>query len=90
MNESDASKILIYYNSKNLNTKITIKDFVNFMLNDVANDKEYSSNLDSNTISKLQTLQKFTNTDYINKKMNALELSNMLGIDKYLVEQLLL
>ena len=50
MNESDASKILIYYNSKNLDTKITIKDFVNFMLNDVANDKEYSSNLDSNTI----------------------------------------
>ena len=90
MNESDASKILIYYNSKNLDTKITIKDFVNFMLNDVANDKEYSSNLDSNTISKLQTLQKFTNTDYINKKMNALELSNMFGIDKYLVEQLLL
>ena len=35
MNESDANDLLIYYNSKNLDTKMSIKDFVNFMINEV-------------------------------------------------------
>ena len=90
INESDAEKILIYYNSKNIETKMTIKEFVNFMLNDVANDKEYSSSLDAKTISKLKQLQKFTDVNNINKKMNASELSSIFGIDKDLIEQLFL
>ena len=88
MNEEDANNILIYYNSKNLNTEMTIKDFVNFMLTDVANDPTYSSSLDKTTISKLKQLQNFTDLSKINKKMNATELANILGIDKSLVEQL--
>ena len=90
MNEDDAEKILIYYNSKNVETKMTIKEFVNFMLNDVANDKEYSSSLDKATISKLKQLQKFADVNNINKKMDASELSSIFGIDKDLIEQLFL
>ena len=90
MNEDDAEKILIYYNSKNVETKMTIKEFVNFMLNDVANDKEYSSSLDKATISKLKQLQKFTDVNNINKKMDASELSSIFGIDKDLTPQLFL
>ena len=90
MNEDDAEKILIYYNSKNVETKMTIKEFVNFMLNDVANDKEYSSSLDKATISKLKQLQKFADVNNINKKMDASELSSVFGIDKDLIEQLFL
>ncbi len=90
MNEEDAKNILIYYNSKNLVTKMTIKDFVNFMLNDVAKDSKYNSSLDKSTISKLQRLQNFTEVSKINKEMNSSELSNIFGLDKNLIEQLLL
>ena len=90
INESDAEKILIYYNSKNIETKMTIKEFVNFMLNDVASDKEYSSSLDAKTILKLKQLQKFVDVNNINKKMNASELSSIFGIDKNLISQLFL
>lgn len=90
INEEDAAKILIFYNSKNLNTEMTISEFVNFMLNDVANDQEYSSNLDSATIAKLKKLSNFANKNNINKKMNSSELSSMFGIDEALVDKLLM
>ncbi len=90
MSKKDAENILIYYNSKNLNTSMTIKTFVNFMLNDVASDSKYASSLDSKTIAKLKQLQNFTNVDKINKKMNSSELSKIFGIDKKLIEELFL
>ena len=90
MNEEDVKKILIYYNSQNINTEMTIKDFVDFMLNDVASDKEYAKSLDPKTIAKLEQLQNFTNLNNIKKKMNSSELSNIFGIDKDLIEQLFL
>ncbi len=88
--EEDAENILIYYNSKNLNTTMTIEEFINFMLNDISHDKKYSSSLDPATISKLQQLQNFTDLSKINKKMSATELSKIFGIDKNVVEQLFL
>lgn len=90
MSEDDADNILIYYNSKNVETKMTLKDFVNFMLNDVANDSKYSSSLDSTTVSKLKRLQKFTDVNDINRQMDSNELSEIFGIDKKLIEQLFL
>ena len=90
MSEDDANNILIYYNSKNVNTSMTIKDFVDFMLNDVANDSKYSQSLDKATITKLKQLQNFTDDSKINKKMTASELSTIFGIDKNLIEQLFL
>ncbi len=90
MNEDDAKNLLIYYNSKNVETKMTISDFIRFMLDDVANDREYSSNLDLTTLSKLKQLQEFTNVNNINKKMDSSELSSIFGIDQNLVEQVFL
>ena len=90
INENDATKILIYYNSKNTNIELTIKDFIYFILNDVSKDKEYASYISPNSLIKIQQLQRFTNTNIINKKMNSEELSNIFSIDKNLIEQLLL
>ncbi len=90
MKEEDAKNILLYYNSKNITTTMTIKDFVNFMLNDVAKDSKYSKSLDKATLSKLKQLQNFTDLSKINKKMTASELSNIFGIDQNLIEQLFL
>lgn len=88
LNEKDLNDILILYKSKNLNTKITISDFINFVLNDISNDKNYSSKIDNNTLSSLNRLKPFTNKTIINKQMNQEEISKLFGIDKSLVEQL--
>ncbi len=90
INEKDAEDILIYYNSKYIATKMTITDFVNFMLNDVYNDSRYSKNIDSDTYSKLRELKDFTDINVINKEMNAEELANIFGMDKKTIEDLFL
>lgn len=90
MNESDANDLLIYYNSKNLDTKISIKDFVNFMINEVSVDPNYGSSVDANTLASLKQLQPFINTNTINKQMTSNEIANTFGIDKSLVDQLFL
>lgn len=86
----DANSIFIYYESKNVDTKMTINEFTNFLLNDVLNDKTYSKELDNNTVGKLRKLNNFTNKNIINKKMNSKELSNIFGIDEALIKKLFL
>ena len=73
--------LMILYNSKNINIKMTVKDFINFILDDVANDSKYNSNIDKNTINSLKQLKTFTDINIINKEMNAKELSNIFGMD---------
>lgn len=90
MNESDANDLLIYYNSKHLDTKMSIKDFVNFMINEVIIDPNYGSSVDANTLASLKQLQPFINTNTINKQMTSNEIANTFGIDKSLVDQLFL
>ena len=90
INESDANDLLIYYNSKNLDTKMSIKDFVNFMINEVSVDPNYGSSVDANTLASLKQLQPFINTNTINKQMTSNEIANTFGIDKSLVDQLFL
>ena len=90
MNESDANDLLIYYNSKNLDTKMSIKDFVNFMINEVSVDPNYGSSVDANTLASLKQLQPFINTNTINRQMTSNEIANTFGIDKSLVDQLFL
>ena len=74
----------------NVVAKYWVKDFVDFMLNDVAKDTRYSSSLDAATINKLKQLQNYTDLNKINKKMDSNELSSIFGIDKNLIEQLFL
>ena len=90
MNESDANDLLIYYNSKHLDTKMSIKDFVNFMINEVRVDPNYGSSVDANTLASLKQLQPLINTNTINKQMTSNEIANTFGIDKSLVDQLFL
>lgn len=90
MKADDASNILLYYNSKNLDTKISLKDFATFLLNDVASDPKYASHLKQETLLQLKQLKNFTDESVIHKSMNASELSTLFGIDQSSMEQLLL
>lgn len=77
IDESKIKDILIYYNSKNNNLKISLNDFIKFMNNDVLTNKTYSKNIDSSTESNLDTLSKFTNKNTITKKMTSKEMANL-------------
>ena len=83
IDKSLVDKLYTYYliNSE-VNDKMTINTFINFVLNDVANDKNYSSYLDKDTINNLKMLKQFTNKNFINKKLSINELSNTFGLDK--------
>lgn len=79
-----------YINVNEIDTKMTISEFSNFVLTDVVNNTNYSSSLNEETINNIKMLQTFSNTDTITKNMNSQELSNLFGIDKQTVEQLML
>lgn len=79
-----------YINVNEINTKMTISEFSNFVLTDVVNNTNYSSSLKEETINNIKMLQTFSNNDTITKNMNSQELSNLFGIDKQTVEQLML
>ena len=83
IDKSLVDRLYTYYLINNeVSTKMTINTFINFVLNDVSKDKNYSSYLDKDTINNLKTLKPFTNKNYINKKISINELSNTFNLDK--------
>ena len=63
MKKDDLSLMYSLYSYKyiNGNVKISLKDFVDFMLNDVANNKRFASLIDNETKSKLKSIQEIMN-----------------------------
>jgi len=73
----DVKDILIYYNSKNNDTKISLKDFINFMNKDVLTNEKYASKVDNNARKSLNTLTKFTDINTIQKEMTSKEMAEL-------------
>lgn len=91
MPEATMNDLYTYYISVNdIDIKMTISEFSNFVLSDVLNNPNYASNFDETTKNNIKMLQTFSNSNIINKSMNSTELSNLFGIDENLVKQLLL
>ena len=88
--ESEVNDLLILYNAKNINSKMTMADFVNFMLGTVVNNKTYASSIDNTTIASLKQLQPFTNKNNINRQMNQSEIASLFGLDEKTVNDLFL
>lgn len=88
MDKAKIDDILIYYNSKNNNLKISLNDFINFMNKDVLTNKTYSKNIDNNAKASLNTLSKFTNKNIITKKMTSKEMANLFGISENVMNSL--
>lgn len=88
MDKAKIDDILIYYNSKNNNLKISLNDFINFMNKDVLTNKTYSKNIDNNAKASLNTLSKFTNKNTITKKMTSKEMANLFGISENVMNSL--
>ena len=84
------NKLLIYYNSQNNNTKLTLEEFTTFMTTYVFSNSEYSKNIDENTKNNIYTINKFTNKSLISNELNSKELANIFALDENLVKQVIL
>ncbi len=74
----------------NIDTKMTISEFSNFVLNNVLTNKEYSNSFNEKTIQNIKLLSTFSNLNTINKQMNSNALSNLFGVEEAKVNQILL
>ena len=79
-----------YILTGDIEIKLSISDFSNFVLNNVVNDSNYKDSLDDKTIQQINLLSKFSNLDIINTSKSIGELSNLFNIDNQSVAQLLL
>ena len=80
-----------YYISVNkIDTKLSLAQFSEFVLNDVLPDKSYASSFNKETIESIKLLSSFSNKDVIKNEMNIKQLSNLFGIDENLITQILL
>ncbi len=73
-----------------IDIKMTISEFSNFVINNVLTDSTYSSSFDEATIQNIKLLQIFSNMDLISKQMNIKELASLFGIDQNKATQVLL
>lgn len=91
MDAQTMEQLYKYYSSLNeINTRMTLAEFSNFVLNDMLNDSQYAGNFDEATVNSIRILNTFSNIDTINRQMNSAELAGLFGIDENLVTQLLL
>ena len=91
MSETNMKDLYIYYISVNeINTKLTLSEFANFVLTDVITNDTYAKMFDDNTINSIKLLATYSDTNTINKQMTSKELGALLGIDETKVTQLLL
>lgn len=77
ISEEEVKEILIYYNSKNNNIKISLNDFIDFMNKDVLTNEKYASKVNNSAKDSLNTLSKFTDKNTIQKKMNSKEMAKL-------------
>lgn len=82
--------LYVLYHSQDVDIKINISDFINFLNKDVIYNEEYGNRIDKNTIESIKTLSNFTNTNTIKGNVNAKELASLLGIDENSVKSLLM
>ena len=90
INQNDVYNLLVYYYADKVNINLTIKDFVNFINNDVLTNNDYSNNIPKSAKDDLCTLNKFLDKNKITKSMNSAEMANLFGLDKPTVDNLYL
>ena len=86
--KNNIDDILVYYNSKNNNLEITLKNFINFMNNTVLKDSKYGASIDKKTRESLAQLTKFTDNTTINKKYTSKEMAKLFNMSESDIESL--
>ncbi|MCC8120512.1 MAG: MMPL family transporter, partial [Oscillospiraceae bacterium] len=85
LDEDTVEQLLLYYYIQYGGVSagtMTLAQFTNFVLNEVAADESYSSMLDQDALTELETLQTFTNAGTMTQAMSCSALATLLGIDE--------
>lgn len=80
--ENDVKDLFTYYLSKYGTTKMSVKQFVTFMNQEVLTNPKYIDQVDATMTSNLKTLSKFTNANTINQKQSSKEMAQLFGLDE--------
>ena len=84
MKTSQAEQLLLYYQIKNngSGSPMTLPGFVSFLINDVANDPDYGSTINSSQLKKLRSMRIFTNKKKMTTPVTYTQAAGILGVDK--------
>ncbi len=89
--EIDTGKVddlLVYYNTRNLQTKLTLAEFVEFANNYVLKNEHYASNFSAAQREKIASAGRMTDRRALLQARSAEENARFLGMDRASVEQL--
>ena len=79
IDESLVQDLLVYYNAKYIDIKLTPSQFISFIKNDVAKSK-YANNIDSAVLSNLNSVEKYTDINTVTRAMSYSEMASFLGV----------
>jgi predicted RND superfamily exporter protein len=82
MKKADVDDILVYYNSKNNNLQLSLKEFVDFMNSTVLKDNKYSANITAETKTSLEKLTTFTNKNTITTKYTSDKMASLFAMNE--------
>ena len=85
METEDAKQLLLYYFIQNggaYTDTMTISEFTNFVLDDLAKDPEYADMFDEETLKQIKTLSGFTDETSINTACSPKEIAEKMGIEE--------
>ncbi len=91
MGEDEIKQVLTLYFAEKSSVssgEMTMEQFGNFVLNDVATNEMYSSFFDEETTEKLSLLETFCDKKAVTEPLSAKELSKKIGIEESLVKML--
>ncbi len=82
---SDCEQLILYYFIQNGGAEadtITVGEFTDFVLNDLAADKDYSDMFDEETIEQMKLLREFTDGEALKKEHTPGEMAEKMGFDE--------
>ncbi len=89
IDNKEVEDLLIYYNSLNENTTLSLKEFTDFMNNYVQNS-EYKDNVDQNSQNELKQIAPFLNQNTLKQNLDYEQMANLFGLDKKMTQDLYL
>ncbi len=91
MSEKDIKQLYLYYFTKKggVDTgSMKLSTFVNFLVDEVASNKDYSSMFDADTLKQMKTMKTFTNKEKMTTKATYKENAKTLSMDAEMMKML--
>ncbi len=91
MDEKEIKQVFTLYFAENGGASsgtMTMEEFGNFVVNEVASNEMFASFFDEETKSKLGLLEEFCNREAVTKPLSSAELSSKIGIEENLTQML--